>query len=430
MVFDTNISHKKNKILLVEDEKKSADPIIEILESNSYSVTHVNSGDNALEVTKSEVFDLILLDIGLPESIDFGYEVCERLKKRKEMKDVPIIFLTGKTDRKSIERGFNVGAVDYISKPSKHGELLARVKTHLDLKSKTKSFKQLASDLSKFIDKKRIEIEQLKLESENQKRNNNTLTRLIEEAEKTNEELKLIVASTKVAADKVIIFIHGLGGKKRKNRWEFMDKAIKNDKKFYAQYDIKFQEYPSEYIKWHPFGKSPSIQVLADDLKTLIEVECRDFKEIALVAHSMGGLIARQYIVDSIINQKPTNVNKLMLYATPNNGSQLAKLGILLQFRNIPIFQMKKKSSFIKNLNVQWDKLKVEELVKVKYIYGGKDRIVSKKSAIRNTNNSDYWVEIDKNHFSIGKPRDNSDRSYIILKKFVLNTSQSGHYQK
>jgi len=63
-----------------------------------------------------------------------GYEACERLKKNPETKDIPVIFLTAKTDKESVLKGFGLGAVDYVTKPFNAAELLARVKTHLELK--------------------------------------------------------------------------------------------------------------------------------------------------------------------------------------------------------------------------------------------------------------------------------------------------------
>jgi len=75
---------------------------------------------------------LILLDIMMPE-MD-GFEVCQELKKDPQLSQIPVIFLTAKADTESIVMGFEIGAKDYITKPFRYEELLARVKTHLDLK--------------------------------------------------------------------------------------------------------------------------------------------------------------------------------------------------------------------------------------------------------------------------------------------------------
>jgi signal transduction histidine kinase len=90
------------------------------------------SGIEALKLAESEVPDLILLDIQMPE-LD-GFEVCERLKKIPTLKDIPVIFLTARKETDDIVRGLEIGAVDYVTKPFKRGELLTRVRTHLQLK--------------------------------------------------------------------------------------------------------------------------------------------------------------------------------------------------------------------------------------------------------------------------------------------------------
>jgi len=63
-----------------------------------------------------------------------GFEVCEEIKKDTELKEIPVIFLTAKADAGTVVKGFKIGAKDYITKPFNHDELLARVKTHIDLK--------------------------------------------------------------------------------------------------------------------------------------------------------------------------------------------------------------------------------------------------------------------------------------------------------
>ncbi len=405
----------KTKILIVEDSIVDANLLIDILETNSYDANHVVTSASAFETLRRTSYDLILLDIDLQESVN-GYDLCEKIKKDPNLNEIPIIFLTGKDDEKSIETGFKVGGVDYLSKPYKSGELLARIKTHIDLKNKTEGLKVIASELKSLIDEYKIEIDKLNKDVTAKVSKNKLLKRLNYEKEK----LIKIAYATKYSPLGVIIFIHGLGGRRKNNRWEMMASAIRNDRSVYASYDIKFQEYPSSYIKWHPFGKSIDINDLAVDLKTLLEVECKKYQEVILIAHSLGGLVARQYIIDTYTTNKEIKVYQLMLYATPNTGSELAKIGILFQFKNYPVFQMRKNSKFLRLLNKKWNEYKLEDKIRIKYVYGGKDWIVRKESAIIKMNNPNSYVEIDKNHSSIGRPLNNQDRSYKILRNFIL----------
>jgi two-component system, sensor histidine kinase and response regulator len=118
-------------ILLVDDVPKNIQLLGSILKEENYELEFATSGKEALEWLDTKPFDLVLLDIMMPE-MD-GYEVCRRIKENPATKEVSVIFLTAKADFQSIIQGFEIGAVDYITKPYNRKELLMRVKTHLTL---------------------------------------------------------------------------------------------------------------------------------------------------------------------------------------------------------------------------------------------------------------------------------------------------------
>lgn len=120
-----------SQILIVDDNPKNIQLLGNVLKEHRYSVEFALNGNDALTWVDEKEFDLILLDVMMPE-MD-GFEVCKRLKEKSETRDIPIIFLTSKTDTESIVRGFELGAVDYISKPFNKYELLSRVTTHVTL---------------------------------------------------------------------------------------------------------------------------------------------------------------------------------------------------------------------------------------------------------------------------------------------------------
>ncbi len=119
-------------ILIVDDEPGNIQLLANILHTKECEVEFAISGKVALDWTASKPFDLILLDIMMPE-ID-GFEVCRRLKADPDTCDIPIIFLTALRANKKIVQGFAAGAVDYITKPFDPQIVLARVKLHLELK--------------------------------------------------------------------------------------------------------------------------------------------------------------------------------------------------------------------------------------------------------------------------------------------------------
>lgn len=129
------------KILIVDDILKNLQVIANILKQEGYHIEFASDGETALEWTDTQAFDLILLDIMMPE-MD-GYEVCKRLKAKEKTKDIPVIFLTAKDDLESIKKAFHVGGVDFISKPFNSEELLARVKTHVTISKQRKELVEL-----------------------------------------------------------------------------------------------------------------------------------------------------------------------------------------------------------------------------------------------------------------------------------------------
>jgi class 3 adenylate cyclase len=120
-----------SRILVIEDEPANIQTLSTILKERGYQISIATNGRQALQVLERIRPDLILLDIMMPE-MD-GFETCRRIKAAAAWPEIPIIFLTAKTDTADIVRGFELGAVDYVAKPFNAHELLARVNTHLTL---------------------------------------------------------------------------------------------------------------------------------------------------------------------------------------------------------------------------------------------------------------------------------------------------------
>ncbi|MCP4155788.1 MAG: response regulator [bacterium] len=132
---------QQTKILIVDDNPQYIYAFESILRKSEYKTMSAKNGGQAIEFAKKENPDLILLDIMMPE-MD-GYEVCKRLKKDEATVDIPVIFITVKTEVEDILKGFECGAVDYVTKPFNAAELLARIKTHIELKKAREEIKSL-----------------------------------------------------------------------------------------------------------------------------------------------------------------------------------------------------------------------------------------------------------------------------------------------
>jgi len=141
----TDLKHKLFSILIVDDECNNIQLLGNILRKQGYEPEFATNGVEALEWANRRHFDLVLLDVVMPD-ID-GYEVCKRLKNNPATANTPVIFLTVKDDSESIVKGFETGSVDYVTKPFNTIELLARVKTHLAMRQFGKEMESKNSEL-------------------------------------------------------------------------------------------------------------------------------------------------------------------------------------------------------------------------------------------------------------------------------------------
>lgn len=151
----------KQKILLIEDDKHLANNLISLLEEEKYIVLHANDGETGIKMAVNEKPNLIISDIMMPGIS--GFKVKEILNNRNDTFDIPLLFLTAKTDIRHLRNGMLLGADDYLFKPYKASDLLETIKMRIQKKDR---------EIAKFI-------EQNKDDKENLKKLNNNDTILI-----------------------------------------------------------------------------------------------------------------------------------------------------------------------------------------------------------------------------------------------------------
>ncbi|HAI69717.1 MAG TPA: hybrid sensor histidine kinase/response regulator, partial [Gammaproteobacteria bacterium] len=120
-------------ILIVDDNPQIRKMLQRHLKKKGYETFEAENGKMGLVEVEKAKPDLILLDVMMPEMN--GFEVCQRLKQDAALKDIPVIFMTAKTETDDVIAGLELGAVDYVAKPFNHKELMTRVNTHLELKA-------------------------------------------------------------------------------------------------------------------------------------------------------------------------------------------------------------------------------------------------------------------------------------------------------
>ncbi|MFC3153498.1 sigma-54-dependent transcriptional regulator [Litoribrevibacter euphylliae] len=158
-------------VLIVDDQPDNLDILVNHLKDSGFRLAVSINGAEALELAAEQSPDLILLDIMMPGLN--GFEVCERLKIQHATQDIPVIFMSALSDTENKVRGFELGAVDYITKPFQREEVLARINTHLtlhaqkqQLEAKNTQLQALNYQLMEQIQKRESAEEQLRIADE------------------------------------------------------------------------------------------------------------------------------------------------------------------------------------------------------------------------------------------------------------------------
>ena len=151
-------------ILIVDDEPINRQVLVNHLSLENYRIEEATSGLEALDTLRSKDFDLILLDIMMPNMS--GYEVCRELRTDFPVDELPVIFLTAKNQVSDLVTGFNLGANDFLAKPFSKSELLSRVNTHLKLLDINRHLKQKVEERTRALAIKNRELENKNREQE------------------------------------------------------------------------------------------------------------------------------------------------------------------------------------------------------------------------------------------------------------------------
>jgi two-component system sensor histidine kinase/response regulator len=140
---------EKDTLLIVDDSPENLKLLCDFLRGSGFGVSMAENGETALEQVNKDRPDLILLDVVMP-GMD-GFETCRRLKENEETKDIPVIFMTALANTSDKVKGFELGAVDHITKPLQPEEVLARITTHLTIQNLQRSLQKQIIERDKLI---------------------------------------------------------------------------------------------------------------------------------------------------------------------------------------------------------------------------------------------------------------------------------------
>lgn len=219
--------------------------------------------------------------------------------------------------------------------------------------------------------------------------------------------------------DHAIVFIHGLGGSPD-STWRSLLDLIGGDPAFnHATLDC--YAYPTSLwaLPKKLFAPPPGIQEIVEGLQTFLHDRFAGYNRVDLVAHSLGGIVARACVVEELRAGTLLPLRKLALIAVPNTGSSLAAVGRQVSFRHVQLKALTRGSAELCATNEAWRNEAVPERIDVQYILGGQDRCVSRESGCNDTAARPMML-INANHRNIVSPVDRHDGRYTILTRFLL----------
>lgn len=217
--------------------------------------------------------------------------------------------------------------------------------------------------------------------------------------------------------DQLVLFIHGLSGSS--GTWDTMLQVLVQCRELdHIAYDC--YTYPTSLIRM-PFGKKmPSIQEIASGLKAFIEGHYSSKRKIIIVAHSLGGLVARHYILELLKGGHNHKIEGVILYASPLSGSGWS-FASNFSWKHAHLKQLSVKTDFLNGMNRDWVTLKAEDKIKVFNVVAGIDAIVSPESSLPYVGAENFATIIDQGHISITKPQALEDLRFVYLKNFICD---------
>jgi predicted alpha/beta hydrolase family esterase len=215
----------------------------------------------------------------------------------------------------------------------------------------------------------------------------------------------------------LVLFVHGLGGSPE--TWRSFEELLKADSDLKGRIAIGTYTFPTRLWRLFSTWKSTPMQDLARGLATEIRTRYHDHRRILLVCHSLGGLIAKRLIIDSVKQSTSSPVREVIFFATPHLGVRLARTAGYFSAEHRHLKQLGSDSDFIELVNEDWVTFRCEAHVAATYVIGGQDAVVSRHSAgVGQSLN----VEVipDKGHADIVRPTSSADISFLLVRRAIL----------
>lgn len=248
----------------------------------------------------------------------------------------------------------------------------------------------------------------------------------------------------------LILFIHGLNG--GLDTWSFNDETsfpglLAAEEDIVATFDIAcfnyFTKFSQTYAKTsgflarlfgskNKFEKNLPTDEISELLHTEMSINLSDYERIILIAHSMGGLISKNLILNNIDHDEGYNIIGFISLAVPHSGAKLASL-LSMVSKSAQNFDLSLLSTATDNLNRRWLNCN-KKLPLTRYVYGSLDSCVDKKSALPMDSERGNFIGVNEGHISISKPDSNQATVFVAVKKYILqidaNTPKKIHIER
>ena len=220
----------------------------------------------------------------------------------------------------------------------------------------------------------------------------------------------------------LLLLLHGLGGDA--STWGIFPQLLRADAEIVARYDI-----PEPYVyTTNALGRGPGIAELARELATFLRLPAQAaYTTITVLAHSMGGLIAKRLIADALIAREPLRIPRVMTFASPHLGSGIASTTSWAPATGPQHDDLAIGSQFMNALGRDWAAVGADRIVNVRHVIAGSDGTVAEWSGTAGYRTASYDVVGGENHRSIVKPANDKARAFQLARDFLLENRPTWH---